>query len=139
MDRECNCSLPSKVYVKCVHEGKFRQKCVIYELKCSMCDSICIVNSLHTSKKRMGDHLSDVQCLLKNGQKSDSFAAYFEQHFKSTTSFIYLCMYMEFMVVKQLNLIGSMKPFMEPNCNICMEERLMVLKNLYDNVSDSCI
>ena len=33
MDRKCNCSLPSKVNVKCVYEGKIRSKCKIYEVK----------------------------------------------------------------------------------------------------------
>ena len=29
MDRECNCSLPSKVNEKCVYEGKCLSKCII--------------------------------------------------------------------------------------------------------------
>ena len=33
MDRECNCSLPSKANRKCVYEGKCRSKCIIYEVK----------------------------------------------------------------------------------------------------------
>ena len=32
----------------------------------------------------MDGHCSDVQCLFKNRQKTDSFAAYFGQQFKST-------------------------------------------------------
>ena len=39
---------------------------------------------------------------------------------------------MTFKVVKQLNLIGAMKTFTKPNCNLCMEERLTILKNLRD-------
>ena len=31
MDRECKCSLPSKFNGKCVYEGKFRSKCLIYK------------------------------------------------------------------------------------------------------------
>ena len=31
---------------------------------------------------------------------------------------------------KQLNLIGSMKKFMKPNCNLCMQERLTMQKKL---------
>ena len=34
--------------------------------------------------------------LLKNGQKSDSFAAHFEHHFNTTTSHTYLRKYMTF-------------------------------------------
>ena len=83
MDRECNCSLPSKVNGKCVYEGKFRSKRIIYEVKCSKCDAIYIGNTQQNFKKRMDGHFSD---LHKNGQKSDSFAAHFVQHFNSTTS-----------------------------------------------------
>ena len=28
----------------------------------------------------------------------------------------------------RLNLIGAMKTFTKPNCNLCMEERLIILK-----------
>ena len=40
MYRECNCSLPYKVKGKCVYDGKFRSKCLIYKVKRSMCDNI---------------------------------------------------------------------------------------------------
>ena len=32
MDRECNCSLPSKVKIKFVYECKSRSRCIIYEV-----------------------------------------------------------------------------------------------------------
>ena len=31
MDRECNCFLLSKVNGKCIYEGKYRRKSLIYE------------------------------------------------------------------------------------------------------------
>ena len=37
-----------------------------------------------------------------------------------------------FKLVKQLNTIGAMEMFTKPNCNICMEERLTILKKLCD-------
>ena len=40
MDRKYNCSLPSKFNGKRVYEGKFPSRCIIYEVKCSMCDGI---------------------------------------------------------------------------------------------------
>ena len=40
--------------------------------------------------------------------------------------------YMTFKVVKELNPIGPMKIFTNPNCNICMEERLTILEKLRD-------
>ena len=39
---------------------------------------------------------------------------------------------MTFKVVKQINSIGAMKNFMKPNCNLCMEECLTILKKLRD-------
>ena len=77
MDRECNCSLPSKFNRKFVYEGKCRSKCIIYQVECSMCDAIYIGNTQQTFKKRMDGHFSDLLRLLKNGQKSDSFAVCF--------------------------------------------------------------
>ena len=65
-------------------------------------------------------------------KKSDSFAAHFKQHFKDTTSCADLRKYMTFKVVKHLNLIGTMKTFMKPNCNLCMEEHLTIQKKLRD-------
>ena len=39
---------------------------------------------------------------------------------------------MTFKVLKQLNPIDVMKTFTKPNCNICMQERLNILKKLRD-------
>ena len=80
----------------------------------------------------MDGHLSDLQLLLKNGQKTDSFDAHVVQHFNTTTSHTDLRKYMKLKVVKQLNPIGAMIFFTKPNCNLCMQERLTILKNLRD-------
>ena len=87
-----------------------------------MYDAIYIGNTQQTFKKRMDGHFSDLLRLLKNGQKSDSFAVYSKQHFNTTTSFIDLRKYMVFRVVNQINPISAMKTFTKPNFNICMEE-----------------
>ena len=70
--------------------------------------------------------------LLKNGQKSYSFAAHFKQHFNTIMSRTDLRKYMAFRVVNQLKPIGTMKTFTIPNCNLCMKKRLLILKNLRD-------
>ena len=80
----------------------------------------------------MDGHFSDILRLLKNGQKSDSFSAHFERHFNNTTTRTYIRKYMTFKVVNQLNPIGKMKTFTKPNCNLCIQERLTILKNLRD-------
>ena len=68
----------------------------------------------------MDGHFSNPLRLLKNGQKSDSFAAHFEQKFNTSTSHIYLRKYMTSKLLDQLNLIGAMKKFMKINFNLFM-------------------
>ena len=97
-----------------------------------MCDAIYIDDSHQTLTKIMDGHLSDILHLLNNVQKSDSFAALFEQHFNATTSRTYIRKYMKFKVVNQINLIGAMKTVTKPNCNLCMEERLTILEKICD-------
>ena len=80
----------------------------------------------------MDVHFSDLQHLLKNGQKLDSITAHFVQHFNTTTSRTDLRKYTTLKVLNQLNQIGAMKKFTKPNCNLCMKERLTILKNLCD-------
>ena len=57
---------------------------------------------------------------------------HFVQHFNNTTSHTDLRKCMTFNVFKQLNLIGAMKTFTRPNSNLCMQERLTILKIIRD-------
>ena len=88
-----------------------------------MCDAIYISNTQQTHKKRMDNHFSDLQLLLKRGKKSDSLAAHFVEHFNATTSRTYLRKYTALRVANQINPTGSMKRFTKPNCNLFMDER----------------
>ena len=97
-----------------------------------MCDAIYIGNTQQTLKKRIDGHFFNLQRLLKNGQKSDSFAAHFVQNFNNTMSRTELRKCMTFKVIKQLNTVGTMKTFTKSNCNLCMQERLTILKMLRD-------
>ena len=94
MDRECNCSLLSRFKRKCVYEGKFQSECIIYKVKCSICDAIYKDNSQQTFKTRMYVHFSDLLHLFKMRKKSDAFAAHSKQHFNATTSYTYVDLYM---------------------------------------------
>ena len=78
----------------------------------------------------MDGHLSDILRLLKNGKKSDSFAAHLKHPFNTTTSLTDVSKYMTFKVLNQLNTIGAMKTFTKPNRNVCIQERLTILKNI---------
>ena len=95
-----------------------------------MCDTIYIGNTQQTFEQRMDGHFSNIQCLLKNGQKLGSFAAHFVQHFNTTTSCTDLRKYITFKVVNQINPIGAMKTYTKLNCNLCIQERLTILKKL---------
>ena len=74
-------------------------KCNIYQVECRKCDAIYIGNTQKTFKKRMDGHFSELLCLLKNRQKSDSFSAHFVQHFNTTTSHTELPKFMTFKVL----------------------------------------
>ena len=80
-----------------------------------MCGAIYIGNTHNILKKRMDSHFSNILRLLKNGQKSYSFAAHFEEHFIATTSYTDPRKYMSFKVVNKLNPIGVIKTFKKPN------------------------
>ena len=104
-----------------------------------MCEAICKVITHQTQDQIINGRFSTVQRLFKNGKKSDSFGAHFEQHFKYTMSCIDPRNRMKFKEVNQFNLIGAMKKFTEPNWNLCMEEHLTILKNLhYKTVTLKC-
>ena len=100
-----------------------------------MCDAFYIGNTQQTFKKIKDGHFYDQQCLLKNGKKSDSLSSHFIQNFINTTTRTAPRKCMTFKVTKQLNTIGAMKKFMKPNYNLCMQERLTILKNYVTNVS----
>ena len=87
-----------------------------------------ICNTHETFKKRMNGRLSNALGLFKNRRKFDSFANHFEQHFKSTTLHTDLRKCMAFKVVKHTNHIAEMKTFTKPNCSLCVEERLKIIK-----------
>ena len=76
----------------------------------------------------MDGHFSYAQCIIKNGQKLDPFAAHYEQRFKSAMPHTYLCKCMRFKLVMHVNICGSNISSTKPNCNLFIEERLMILK-----------
>ena len=115
MGGKCNCFNPSKVNGKCVYKGKLRKNCSIYEVSFTMCDAMYIVNPQQKPKKIMDGHLYDIQLIIKNGQKSYSFAVHYEKHFEYSTSHTDLRKCMKLKVVKQIKTIGSIKSLMKTN------------------------
>ena len=78
----------------------------------------------------MGGNFSDILHLLKNGGKSDSFAAHSEQHFSSDTSHTDLRKYMTLKVLQHLKPFSAMKAFTKPSYNLCMDKLLTILKKI---------
>ena len=93
-----------------------------------MCDAIYIGNAKQIFKKIMDRNVSYFLHLIKSGQNSDSFAAHSKPDFDPTTSHTDLRKCMAFKLVKQNNRIGTIFFFMKPNCNLCMDKHLTILK-----------
>ena len=108
-------NLPSKVSVKCVYRRKFKRKWIIHEKVFTLCDYIYMGNTHQIFRKRIGVYFSDVQSLLKNGQKSELFAVHFKQQFKSITPPMEWRKRETFKVVKQINPIREIGSFTKPN------------------------
>ena len=86
----------------------------------------------HTTKIQENNKWSFL-CFPKYYQKwtkTDSSAAHYEQQFKSHMELTDLRKFMTLKVVKHINPVVSMKWFMKTNWNLCMDKRLMILKNL---------
>ena len=135
MDRDCNRSIPYKVNIKCVFEGKLRNKCLINEVKCSIYETVYIGNTEKTIKKILEDHFSIVQNIIRNGRKPDLLASHYGQRLKYTMSCTDICKCMKFKVVNQINPIVAIKSFMKPHWIIFMDEHLNILKKLRDKIT----
>ena len=59
-------------------------------------------------------------------------SAHYKQHIKSNMSCTDLRNFVALKVVININPIGEMKSIMKPNCRLCMEEMLTILKKLHD-------
>ena len=114
MHIKCNFYLPSKFNGKYVYEGKCPSQCIIYRV-----NDPCVTLFIQVTLSR-----------LSRKEKPDSFASHFKHHFNTTTSRTDLRKYTKFKVVKQINPIGVIKTFTKPNGNICMQERLTILRRI---------
>ena len=71
-----------------------------------VCGNIYTGNKKQTFKKTMDRYFSNVQRILKNRQKLDSFAVHDEKYFKSTTALNDMCNCETLKLAKQINTIG---------------------------------
>ena len=120
MVREYKISKKYKVNDKCIYVGKLWGKLLNIQGKLSICDNIYIGDTHQIFNKIIDVPFYDVQRLLKNGHKSESFSAHFEKHFKYTISGTDLRKCMIFKLVNHINNIVPMKSIIKPNYNICI-------------------
>ena len=65
-NRYCNVSLPSKVNGKWIYEYKFMRKCLISEVKLSLCGAFYKGNTQKKPRKNLDGFFFDVQSQIKN-------------------------------------------------------------------------
>ena len=63
--------------------GKCRETCVIYEVKCKLCRKACIGNVQNFRKQRIQGHINDIVKLKNQNIYSDAFTNYFADHLPS--------------------------------------------------------
>ena len=74
-----------------------------------------------TPKNIIDGQFSDVQHLLKNGQKSDSFSAHYRKRHKYTTSETDTSKFIMLEVVNQLNMNDTLKTFTKLKYSPCIK------------------
>ena len=62
----------------CTFGGKCLGKCLIFQVQCTMCDTIYIGITIQPPKKKMDHNFHDNPKLLKTGKKLDSFMTHYE-------------------------------------------------------------
>jgi len=60
MDLPCNCNATSKIDGKCMYKGECRKMCVVYQVKCKLCNEVYIGNTQQKMKHRQGQHLAKI-------------------------------------------------------------------------------
>ena len=132
---ECNCNAASKIDGKCIYNSKCRSSVLVYKTTFKDCRDFCIGNTQQHLKKRMNQHFIEVRSLVNRDLTSDSFAKHFASHFpkneKIATKDVRAKITMG--ILWKGNPISCSKSFGKLNCSLCMKERLLILKALWDN------
>ena len=111
---------------------------VVYEAKCKCCGKAYIGNTQQKLKTRMTQHFNDTRKVINCGVQIDSFAKHFAEHCEEkikngTLKKVKTSDERDLMVIKVLwkgNQISVMKSFGKLNCQLCMNERILILENI---------
>ena len=117
---------------KCIFNNDCRKSFIIYEAKCNICHQRYIGNTQQHFKKRISQHIQDTCRLVNKGEASDTFADHFAKHCSSTIKGNLRPKHVREMLSLKIlwegNPIHCMKSFNTHGCNLCMKERLEILK-----------
>ena len=121
---ECNCR--NKNETGCDYENLCRDKCNIYNIECKITHKHYIGSTQQTLKARMQQHHSEVQTLIKTGEKSDTFAAHFARILHNFPNPSTKLMRNSYTIRKvwQANPVTCVPTFGTPRCHLCNHEKL---------------
>ena len=99
--------------------------------ECKLCNMVYIGNTQNKNKKRQNQHFGEVKRLVEKGQKSDSFAEHFANHFKEksiskvNSSMVRARTMVRMKILwKAGNIISCMKSFNKRTCKLFVKERV---------------
>ena len=96
-----------------------------------LCGSNYIGNTHQSFKKIMDCHFSYVQLIIKNGKIQNHSLPIM---IKTLNVLLQLIIYVNLLHTKWLNISITLDKN-KPNYNLCMDERLMILKRIHDKTS----
>ena len=127
----CICNVRTKAYDRCPYNNICRQSCVVYKATCDVTDKFYIGNTQQKLKARMTQHFNKTKDAVNKGLSADSFAKHFANQDTregegATVKQVRDCTTVE--ILWKGNAISCSKSFSKLNCNLCMKERLEILK-----------
>ena len=104
---------------------------VVYRLECNQCGKFYIGNTQQKIKTRLSQHCSSIRTLLERNVPSNTFVRHMANHLREeqhqySPSNIRERIKVEFLW--QGNAISCMKSFGTLRCQLCMEEKLAILR-----------
>ena len=126
----CNCNIRTKINDECPYNNLCRHSIVVYKATCRTTQKFYIGCTQQKLKARFNQHFNETVNAANKGLSSDTFAKHFAKqatnegkttvkHIRDNTSFE---------ILWQGNPLSSSKSFGKLNCNLCMKERLEILK-----------
>ena len=136
---KCNCNKNTKMNGECIYGDNCRASMVVYKAESKCCGKVYVDNTQQKLKIRMGQHFLETKNLANgNGKISDTFAKHFASHLKEKMEKGDLrkaktCDVRDLVKMSILwegNPISCNKSFGKISCQLCMNERIEILKQI---------